>query len=100
MTGLLPGVRKRLRDEFQRRARDVLDAMFDDDQQDQLITLTQREDRILEKGAELQAWLMEQNLKADPLVDPAEAEALRCPKCRRLARRTGACASDGHDAYG
>ena len=79
--------RQELREEFQKRAGEAFDAMFDADQQEQLITLVQREDRVLEKGAELQAFLLQEHLKADPLADPAESEALRCPKCRSLGVR-------------
>ena len=81
------------RDEVRRKFREMSDAafnaVFDDDQQEQLITMTEREDRILQKGAELQAWLLEEHLKVDPLADPAEAEALRCPKCRGMGVRDG-----------
>jgi uncharacterized protein with PIN domain len=79
--------RAQLRQEFQERAGAAFDAMFDAEQQEQLITLTQREDRVLQKGAELQAWLLEQHLDADPLADPATADAVRCPKCRRIGVR-------------
>ena len=79
--------RGQLREEFQKKAGEAFDAMFDAEQQEQLITLVQREDRVLQKGAELQAWLLEQHLKADPLADPAEGEALRCPRCRALGVR-------------
>ena len=78
-----------LRSQFRRMAESAFDAMFDDDQQDQLITMTQREDRILQKSAELEAWLLEEHLKIDPLANPAEADALRCPKCRGMGVRDG-----------
>ena len=76
-------MREKMRKEFRQKADDAFAALFDDDQQDQLITLTQREDRVLQKGAELQAWLLEQHLETDPLADPAMADAVRCPHCRR-----------------
>jgi hypothetical protein len=79
--------REQLRQKFQEKAGAAFDAMFDSDQQEQLITLVQREDRVLQKGAELQAWLLEEHLKADPLADPAASEALRCPKCHSLGVR-------------
>lgn len=81
--------RDEMRAKFHEMADAAFDAMFDDDQQDQLITMTQREDRILQKGAEMQAWLLEQHLTSDPLANPADAEALRCPKCRGLGVRDG-----------
>jgi hypothetical protein len=80
-------LRAKMRQEFQKRAGEAFDAMFDEDQQEQLITLTQREDRILQKGAELQGWLLEQHLDIDPLTNPAAADAVRCPKCRRVGIR-------------
>jgi len=79
--------REQLRKEFQEKAGLAFDAMFDSDQQEQLITLVQREDRVLEKGGELQAWLLEEHLKADPWADPAAHEALCCPKCRCVGER-------------
>lgn len=79
--------REELRQEFQEKAGAAFDAMFDSDQQEQLITLVQREDRVLQKGAEMQAWLLGEHLKADPLADPADSEALHCPKCRSLGVR-------------
>ena len=79
--------RDELRLQFRQMAENTFNAMFDDDQQDQLMTMTQREDRILQKGAELQAWLMEEHLKADPLADPAAGEVLRCPRCRHFGVR-------------
>jgi hypothetical protein len=76
--------RERLRKDFLARASAAFDAMFDDDQQEQLITLTEREDRVLQKGAELQAWLLERHLALDPLANPKEGESLRCPRCRSM----------------
>jgi hypothetical protein len=84
--------RKKMRREFQDKAGTAFDEMFDDDQQEQLITLTQREDRVLQKGAALQAWLLEQHLNADPLTDAA-AQGLRCPKCHGVGARD-TCAAD------
>jgi hypothetical protein len=81
--------RDELREKFRQMAEAAFDAMFDDDQQDQLITMTQREDRILETTGRMQAWIMEEHLKADPLADPTEADALRCPKCRGMGVRDG-----------
>ena len=78
-----------LRRKFRLMAEAAFNAMFDEDQQEQLITMTQREDRILQKSAEMQAWLLEEHLKTDPLADPSQADALRCPKCRGIGVRDG-----------
>lgn len=72
---------QRLRREFMIHAGEVFDAMFDKGQQEQLITLTQREDRVLEKGAELQQWLLARHLADDPSAASAQSTPVACPKC-------------------
>ena len=72
-----------LRREFTGLAREAFDAMFDPDQQEQLITMTQREDRVLQKGAELQSWLLARHLARDPWGQPKPSEVVPCPKCGR-----------------
>ena len=78
---------RRLREEFLKKADRMFDSMFDVDQQEQLITMTEREDRVLEKGAELQSWLLGHHLRLDPLADPSEAEAICCPNCHEVGIR-------------
>lgn len=70
---------------FLNKARDVYRSVFDADQQDQLITLTQRENRILEKTAELERWLLEQHLAADSArtFDAINVRVTCCPKCHK-----------------
>ena len=75
--------RDQLREEFQKKAGEAFDAMFDADQQEQLITLVQREDRVLQKGAELQAWLLREHLQLSTATDGCSKD-LRCPKCHSL----------------
>jgi uncharacterized protein with PIN domain len=84
---LSKSAREELCREFLGKAKQAFDALFDDDQQEQLITLTQRENRILQQGGELHSWLLEQHLAQDPVADPAAVEAIRCPKCHRLGVR-------------
>lgn len=72
-----------LRREFTKMAGEAFDAMFDSDQQEQLITLTQREDRVLQKGAELQEWLLARHLAGDPCRQPKPSEVVPCPRCGR-----------------
>jgi len=73
--------RQRLRREFMSLAGEAFDAMFDGDRQEQLITLTQREDRVLEKGADLQQWLLARHLADDPSAASAQSTPVACPKC-------------------
>lgn len=80
-------VREEMRREFLAKANQAFNAVFDEGEQEQLITLTQREDRILQRGGELHAWLLEKHLECDPVANPAEVEAIRCPKCRKLGVR-------------
>jgi len=72
---------QRLRREFEGMAGEALDAMFDEDRQEQLMTLTQREDCVLEKGAELQEWLLARHLARDPAAAPAKSRPEACPRC-------------------
>ena len=72
-----------LRREFTGLAGGAFDAMFDPDQQEQLITMTQREDRVLAKGAELQSWLLARHLARDPWGQPKPSEIVPCQKCGR-----------------
>ncbi len=70
-----------LRREFTGLAGEAFDAMFAPDQQEQLITMTQREDRVLAKGVELQSWLLARHLARDPWGQPKPSEVVPCPKC-------------------
>ncbi len=72
-----------LRREFTEMASEAFDAMFDLDQQEQLITLTQREDRVLQKGAELESWLLARHLDRDGAASPADSPTVTCPSCGR-----------------
>lgn len=74
--------------ECQARARRAFERVFGEDQQEQLVTLTQREDRILAVTKELQAWMLEEHLKRDPRAE-AKEKVVRCPVCRREAERVG-----------
>jgi uncharacterized protein with PIN domain len=102
---LSPTVRQQKKAEFVAQAQAMFETMFDPDRQEQLITFTQREEEVLKRGRQLEAWLLEQHLAADPLAAPTLAESVRCPRCRaqgapdeeerepvprRLRSRTGA----------
>ena len=78
---------EQLEEVFVQKARAAFRSVFEVGAQEELITLTQREDRILQRGAELEGWLLREHLRHDPLANPAESEALRCPRCRALGVR-------------
>lgn len=48
---------------------------------EELVTLTEREDRAVKLGKELAAFLLEEHVAADPARAPVEASATCCPKC-------------------
>jgi hypothetical protein len=101
---LSPDRRKELYGEYLTKANEVFERMFDEGRQDQLVTMTQREDCILEMCGELQAWLMARHLELDSLASPKASDVMKCPKCghdgvpdgrdakpvpRRITTRTG-----------
>ena len=66
--------------EFLRRAAEAYDRMLKEDQE-QMITFEQMEDRALEVGGELERWLLEQSL-AGAAVRKAAQQAC-CPQCTK-----------------
>jgi len=55
--------------------------MFEGKSQEELVTLTQREDMAVLIGRELAAFLLEEHVALDPAAQPAEASTTCCPKC-------------------
>ena len=80
-----PPTRDQLRDQWLRHAAAAFDRMFADDQQDRLVTFDQREERAIDLGQDLAAWLLERHTAADPDVRPAQTPA--CPHCGRPGQR-------------
>ena len=83
-----PPTRDQLRDRWLRHTAAAFDRMFAADQQDRLVTFDQREERAIDLGQDLAAWLLEQHTAADPDVRPAQAPA--CLKCGQPGQRVGA----------
>lgn len=63
------------------RAAAAYHRMFCDKSQEELVTLTEREDVAVSLGKELAAFLLEEHVAADPAKAPAEASTTCCPKC-------------------
>jgi hypothetical protein len=61
--------------------------MFEGKTQEELVTLTEREDMAVAIGKELAAFLLEQHVAVDPATAPAEASATACPKCGQPGTR-------------
>ncbi len=55
--------------------------MFDDKSQEELVTLTEREDMAVALSKELAAFLLEEHVAADPAKMPVEPSTACCPKC-------------------
>lgn len=72
---------------FMKKAGQMFDRMFGEDEQHQLVTFTQREDRALELGEKLQTALLDEHLATDPLARPSAGSGVCCPDCRRPAER-------------
>ena len=64
--------------EFLRRAAEAYDRMLKEDQE-QMITFEQMEDRALEVGGQLERWLLEQSLAGAAARKAAQPAC--CPKC-------------------
>ena len=69
------------------RAEAAYRRMFDGKSQEELVTLTEREDMALAISKELAAFLLEEHVAADPAKAPAEAGATCCPKCGQPGTR-------------
>ena len=58
--------------------------------QEELETLTQREEMALAIGKELAAFLLEEHVARDSAVRPAEASTTCCPRCGQTGSTGGA----------
>ena len=61
--------------------------MFEGKSQEELVTLTQRENMAVLIGKELAEFLLEEHVAWDPAAQPAEASATCCPKCGQPGSR-------------
>jgi hypothetical protein len=82
-----PRERARLRHQWLQRAAVAFEQMFGEDQQDELVTFTQREKKACALGKELSAWLLEQHTAADAQVRPDDDSPPPCPRCGRPGQR-------------
>jgi hypothetical protein len=79
--------RERVRQQWLHHAEAVFELLFDDDQQQQLVTFAQREERVHTLTRELRTWLLEQHTADDPAVRLPEGQAAACPKCSQPGQR-------------
>jgi hypothetical protein len=66
---------------WQERTKAAFERMFGGKSEEELVTLTEREDMAVAIGKELAAFLLEQHVAADPATTPAEASTACCAKC-------------------
>jgi uncharacterized protein with PIN domain len=78
--------REQLRKQWMESASAAFDLMFGESQQEQLVTLTQREKYACDLSQDLARWLLERHVSADTAAQP-EPDRVSCPKCGRPARK-------------
>ncbi len=77
--------------------------MFAGKSQEELVTLTQREDMAVLIAKELAAFLLEEHVALDSAAEPAEASTTCCPKCGQpgtpaVEEERGVAGAEGDDA--
>jgi hypothetical protein len=75
------GKKGALHDRWMKRAEAAYRRMFEGKSQEELVTLTQREDMAVSIGKELATFLLEEHVALDSAAWPTEASATCCPKC-------------------
>lgn len=88
MNKLTPtAARDRLREQWLQQAEAAFDLLFAEDQQDQLVTFDQREERVITLTRELSAWLLETHTAKDPAARLPEGQTASCPRCGQPGQR-------------
>jgi hypothetical protein len=77
----MDGKRGTLHERWVRRTEAAYRRMFEGKSQEELVTLTQREDMAMLIARELSAFLLEEHVALDSAAQPAEASTTCCPKC-------------------
>jgi hypothetical protein len=85
----MDGKRGTLHERWQQRAEAAYRRMFEGKSQEELVTLTQREDLAVLIAKELSAFLLEEHVASDQAARPAEAASTCCPKCGEAGTRAG-----------
>ena len=82
----MDGKRETVHERWVQRSEAAYRRMFEGKSQEELVTLTQREDMAVAIGKELAAFLLEEQVALDPAAQPAEASSTCCPKCGQSGR--------------
>ena len=77
----MDGKTKELRERWLKRSGAAFERMFGGKSEQELVTLTEREDMAVAIGRELAAFLLEEHVARDEAAQPAEPATACCPKC-------------------
>jgi hypothetical protein len=80
----MDGKRGTRHERWVQRAEAAYRRMFEGKSQEELVTLTQREDMAVMIGRELAAFLLEEQVAMDSAAEPTEASRACCPKCGQV----------------
>jgi len=80
----MDGKTKKLRERWQQRSDAAFERMFGGKSEQELVTLSEREDMAVAVGRELAAFLLEEHVARDEAVQPVEPATACCPKCGRV----------------
>ncbi len=83
----LPRMTPELREKWRKRSDAAFERMFGNKSQAELVTFTEREDMAVLIAKELAAFLLEEHLAQDPLVEPDQEKPPACPKCQQPGQR-------------
>jgi transposase len=77
----MDGKSRARRERWIQRAEAAYQRMFEGKSEEELVTLTQRENMAVLIGKELAAFLLEEHVAMDRAAQPGEASTTCCPKC-------------------
>lgn len=77
----MEGKKESLRERWKQRSESAFQRMFEGKSQEELVTLSEREDMAVLIGKELAAFLLEEHVARDAAAEPGEAATTCCPKC-------------------
>ena len=63
----------------------AFDLMFHPEHQHGLVTFHQREGQVVDLLRQLGAWMLQNQVNADPAAQPAPGQVVPCPRCGRPA---------------
>lgn len=83
----MDGKTKKLRERWQLRSQAAFERMFGGKSEEELVTLSEREDMAVAIGRELAAFLLEEHVAQDAEARPPEPATACCPKCGQPGAR-------------